>query len=240
MSSEYDQMLTKLMRGPLSSFVEARSQMVREQRTAGNVELAERLAALRKPSLVVWALNQAGDVVTDDLEALRAAGDRLRQAQEKLLKGDRSAADQMSEATHEQRRAIETLSRRLAMVLSAAGHAASEETLRRLSDDLRSASIADGETWAALSEGRLLSEPEPPSLPTLDIGEMQRVSEARTDQDAEARRKRIVAAEADVRRAEEFERTAREHEESARLRHEQAAEALQEARRVLAALLNEG
>ena len=111
--------------------------------------------------------------------------------------------------------------------------------MRRVSDDLRSASVADREKWAALFEGRLLSEPEPPSLPTLDIGEMQRVSEARMDQDAEARRKRITAAEADVRRAEEFERTAREHETTARLRHAQAAEALQEARRVLAALLDE-
>jgi hypothetical protein len=227
------------MRGPLSGFVEARSQMVRDLRNTGNRELADRLAALRKPALSMWALNQAGAIAADDFEALRAAGDRLRQAQEKLLKGDRSAGDEMSKATQEQRRTIEILSRRLAMVLSASGHAASESTLRRLSDDLRSASVADGETWAALREGRLLSEPEPPTLPTLDVGDMHRVTEARVDQDAEARQKRIRTAEADVRRAEEFERTAREHEEAAQLRREQATQALQEARRSLEALRNE-
>jgi hypothetical protein len=227
------------MRGPLTGFVEARSQMVRDLRNTGNQGLADRLAALRKPALSMWALNQAGAIAADDFEALRAAGDRLRQAQEKLLKGDRSAADEMSKATQEQRRTIEILSRRLAMVLSASGHAASESTLRRLSDDLRSASVADGETWAALREGRLLSEPEPPTLPTLDVGDMHRVTEARVDQDAEARQKRITTAEADVRRAEEFERTAREHEEAVQLRREQATQALQEARRSLEAIRNE-
>jgi hypothetical protein len=232
-------LLTALMRGPLSGFVEARSQMVRDLRSAGNRELAESIAALRKPSLAMWALNQVGAVAADDFEALRAAGDRLRQAQEKLLKGDRSAADEMAKATQEQRRTIEILSRRLAMVLSAAGHAASESTLRRLSDGLRSASVGDGETWAELREGRMLSEPEPPTLPTLDAGDMHRVTEARVDQEAEARQKRVVAAEADVRRAEEFERTARAHEEAARLRREQATQALQEARRSLEALRNE-
>jgi len=227
------------MHGPLSGFVETRSQMVRDLRNVGSRELADRLAALRKPSLAIWALNQVGDVAADDFEALRTAANRLRQSQENLLKGDRSAADEMSKATHEQRRTIETLSRRLAMVLSAVGHAASEATLRRLSDGLRNASVADGETWAALRDGRLLSEPEPPTLPTLDVGSMHRVTEARVDQDADARRKRIAAAEADVRRAEEFERTAREHEEAAQQRREQATQALQVARRVLKALRNE-
>jgi hypothetical protein len=237
--SQYDQLLTKLMRGPLNGFVEARSEAVRDLREAGNRDVADRVAALRKPSLAVWALNQAGNVVADDLDALRNAGERLRRAQEQLLKGDRSAADQMSEATREQRSTIETLSRRLAMVLSAAGHAASEATLRRVSEGLRSASIADPETWGALREGRLLQEPEPPTLATMDIAGMQRVTAASADQDAAARRKRIATAEADVRRAEDFETTAREHEEAARLRREEATRALQEARRVLASLQNE-
>jgi len=128
---EYTKAEATLMRVPLSDFADARTEMVRTLRQHEKPELARRIAALRKPSVVLWALNQASDVAGDDLEQLRSASDRLREAQERLLKGDRSAGQRMAEAIHEQRRATDVLSRRLGMTLTAAGHAASAETLRR-------------------------------------------------------------------------------------------------------------
>ena len=239
MQNEYAEAVEALMRGPLAGFAAARTETVRTLRKQGKPDLAKQIAALRKPSAALWALNQARGVAGDDLAELRSAGDRLRQAQERLLQGDRSAVEQMSVATQRQRRAIDSLSRRLGMVLTASGHAASHETLRRVSDDLRSASMTDSEVWSALWEGRLLSEPEPVSFPTTDLADMKRVTEEGAEQAVEVHRKRLAAAAANVRRAEEIERTAREQEEAARQRREQATEALQVARDALSKLHEE-
>ena len=227
------------MRRPLSDFIAARNEVVRRLREQEKPDLAKRIAGLRKPSVPLWALNQAGQVAAGDLEALRLAGDRLRQAQERLLKGDRLAGEQISEVLREQRGVIDALSRRLGMVLTAGGHAASAETLRRIREDLRSASTAEPETWLAIREGGLPSEPDQVGFPTLDVPDMQRVSEARANHDVDAHRKRLADATADVSRAEELEQAAREQEQAARQRREQATEALRVARTTLSKLQDE-
>ncbi|TMB92851.1 MAG: hypothetical protein E6J45_01315 [Chloroflexi bacterium] len=240
MSKEYGEAVAVLMRAPLGGFVAARADMVRALRKQGNPDLAKHIAALRRPSLILWALNQAGTATAGELDELRAAGDRLRRAQAALLQGDRSAVEQMSPATLEHRRAVDTVTRRLGMVITAAGHAASAETLRRLSDDLRNASFADAGEWSALRAGRLLSEPAPATFPALDETGLKRVFDAHAEHAAGTHRKQLAAAEADVRRAEELERSAREQEEAARRRREQATKALEAARRVLSRLQQEG
>jgi hypothetical protein len=238
--NEYTEAVATLMRRPLSGFTAARSELARTLREQGKADLAKRIAGLRKPSVALWALNQAGQVAAADLEALRSAGDRLRQAQERLLKGDRSAGEQISDVLREQRGAIDSLSRRLGMVLSAGEHAASAETLRRISDGLRSASTAEPETWSALRQGGLQSEPDQVGFPTLDVTDMQRVTDARVDHEAEAHRRRLATAAEDVRRAEELESAVLEQEEAARQRREQATEALKVARSILSKLQDEG
>ena len=240
MDSDYAELVADLMRRPLAGFIAARAEAVRGLRAGGNREVAERIAALRKPSVAMWALNQAGQVVADDLDALRTAGTQLRDAQEELLKGDRSAAQRMSAAARAQRQATDTISRRLGMVLTSAGHGASDETVRHIGDVLNRASVADGETWTALRDGWLLSDPEPPTLPAVDVTAVKAAADVLADHESSARRNRLAAAEAEVRRAEEFERTAREHEDAARQRREEASDALREAHRALAALQAEG
>ena len=227
------------MRPPLSGFTAARSELTRTLREQGKPDLAKRIGALRKPSVVLWALNQAARVAADDLEAVRAAGDRLRQTQERLLRGERVAGEQMTEVLREQRSAIDALSRRLGMVLTAGEHAASPETLRRISDGLRSASTAESATWSALRHGGLEAEPDLVGFPTPDVADMQRVTEARADHAADAHRKRLDAATADVRRAEDLERAALEQEQAARQRREQASEAVRVARTTLSELRDE-
>ena len=236
MDDEYAQTVAALMRGPLAGFVATRNDAARTLRTQGRQELAGRVAGLRKPSLALWALNQAAAVAADDLAALRAAGDRLRQAQTTLLQGDGSAGAEMSEAAREQRTAIDAISSRIAAALTESGSAASEETIRRVSEALRSASLADAATWSALENGRLLTEPAAASFDSLDVTGLQHVHAARIDHEAGAHRKHVAAAEAAVRRAEELESAAREQEEAARRRRAEATDALQAARAALSEL----
>ena len=240
MDNEYTEAVATLMRRPLSGFTAARSELARTLREQGKSDLAKRVAGLRKPSVALWALNQAGQVAAADLDALRSAGDRLRQAQERLLRGDRPAGEQLPDVLREQRGAIDSLTRRLGMVLSAGEHAASAETLRRISDGLRSASTAEPETWSALRQGGLPSEPDQVGFPTLDVTDMQRVTDARVDHEAEEHRRRLATAAQDVRRAEELESAALEQEEAARQRREQSTEALKVARSILSKLQEEG
>ena len=99
--------------------------------------------------------------------------------------------------------------------------------------------MTDSEIWSALWEGRLLSEPEPVSFPTLDITDMKRVTVEGAEQAVEAHRKRLAAAAANVRRAEEIERAAWEQQEAARQQREQVTEALKVARDALSKLQRE-
>jgi hypothetical protein len=236
MADDEPRITAALLRAPLDEFVAARSEAVRGLRQQGDRELAARVAALRKPSVVLWALNQVGAVAPDDLDALRDSGVGVRQAQEALLRGKRGAPEQLQQATQAQRGHIDVLTRRLGMVLEASGHASSQETMRRIGEDLRMASIADDETWAAVREGRLVQEPEQSGFPMMDVTLQQRATEQRVDRAASEHDRRVEAAEADVRRLESLERTAREHEQQARQRREQATQALQEARARAAAL----
>lgn len=234
MTNETAHLTAELMRSPLDSFTAARTAKVRELRQQGERDLADRVASLRKPSVALWAVNQAGAVASGELDAVRAAGEQLRSAQQSILQGDRSAAAAMERATQAQRRTIDTLTRRLGMVLTAAGYAASDETLRRIAETLRKASVGDQDTWAALADGRLTSEPEQVTFPDMDVSSLQRVQDDAAERGVESHQRRVEAAEAELRRAEEVERAAAEQEQTARARHRQAQEAADAARKALA------
>jgi hypothetical protein len=233
------QLISALMRAPLDRFIAARTEAVRELRKQGNNDAAARIAALRKPSVVVWALDQAGAVALDDLDTLRQTAIALRAAQEEVLAGDRNAASAMQRAAQQQRQQVDVLTRRLGMVLGASGRAAPEPTLRRISDSLRAASIADDDTWEALRDGRLLEELDSASFPAVDVVPAPVVHEQRVARESAAQRKRRNAAEAAVRHAESAVRAAREQEELAQRRREEATRELELARSRLAELDNE-
>lgn len=235
MEEEEAQLISELMRGPLDRFVAARTETVRALRRDGNNDLAARIAALRKPSVVVWALDQAGAVARDDLDTLRRTANELRAAQEQVLGGDRGAGAVMQQAGQQQREQVDVLTRRLGMVLGASGRAA-PETMRRISDSLRAASIADDETWQALRDGRLFDELDAASFPVLDVTPALATADQQVAREAAATRMRREAAEADVRHAESAVRAAREQEALSRRRREEATRELEEARARLADL----
>jgi hypothetical protein len=160
--------LGELYRGPLSTFIETRNALVKRLRTEGRAEDAARVAGLRKPSTVLWALNQLGQHARDDLAELFAAGARLRAAQRRLLQGDREAADALRVAGAEQRRLADLLGRRAVMVLTASSHAASESARREIVMTLSSVATAAPGVQQELMAGRLLSEPGPAGFPAAD------------------------------------------------------------------------
>lgn len=230
MTDDEARITASILRSPLPQMIAARDAAVRELRAHGDLETASRIASLRKPSVVLWALNQAGAVARDDLDTLRESARALETAQERVLGGDRGAATTMHRAAQEQRQQVDVLTRRLGMVLGASGHAAPETTLRRIGEGLRAASLADDETWRALREGLLTAEPAASGFPVLDVALAPAAQAAEEQREADDQRRRFDSAQAEVKRAETLLAAARESEELAARRREQAELELEVAR----------
>lgn len=98
---------------------------------------------LRKPTVAAWGLNAVARAHPADVDALLAAGDALRAAQEAALRGDASG---LRSATEDRRRAVGTLAGRVAALLGSAPAGVSA-TLE--------AAAVDPEVGALLKAGRL-------------------------------------------------------------------------------------
>lgn len=225
---------------PPEDFVEARNQLARELRAAGDRATATAVKDLRRPTVAAWALNQLTRRHPDDLAELFAAGEAVRQAQRKVLSGLGSAA--MREAQRRRRTAVERLVAHAAGTLRDQGSNPDAHTvaIRRALD----AASVDEETAQAVRGGRL-SQPPEPELGFGDVGgltlvpeepedpEEQPPAEAEAEEDeAAARRQEVERARArlaDARRAADeaaAEATARREEagEAARVAAEADAE----------------
>ena len=131
---------------PLESFTSARNQLARALREAGDKDAAARVAALRKPTVAAWAVNQLSRRHRREVDLLLDAGHRLIDAQQ----GGRSA-EELNAAAKQQRDAVEGLVR-LARSLLEPG--ASEDTVRKVAETLRAASLT-AEGREELARGRL-------------------------------------------------------------------------------------
>jgi hypothetical protein len=124
---------------PLESFTAERNRLAKALRDRGDLELADEVAALRKPVLAAWVVNQLAREHPRDVDLLLDAGHRL-------LENQRS-----STARERQREALGAL---LAGAREVLGSRASEQTLRTVAETLRTASMTeDGRALLAL--GRL-------------------------------------------------------------------------------------
>lgn len=94
-------------------FVPARDAIVRELKKTDKAAAAE-VARLRRPTVAAYGINVAARRDPEAVEALLAAGDRLRDAQEKALRGDAAA---LRTATEERRKAVAALGAKVAEVL---------------------------------------------------------------------------------------------------------------------------
>jgi hypothetical protein len=161
MAAGNDTEVAALYRLPVAEFVAARDQLAKRLRSAGDREAARRVAALRRPSVSVWAANQLPAAAPRALAELLAAGEALREAQDQALAGEPGAARMLRRATAQQRAVVAQLVQRAETLLARAGHAASDQTLARVAATLQAAATGDADTRAALAEGRLQADLDP-------------------------------------------------------------------------------
>jgi len=192
---------------PLEQFIAERNKAAKELRAKGNAQAADEVAALPKPTLAAWALNQAQREDPNGVNDLIEAAERVRKAQEKLLRdGDRGALDQ---ATQDERR----LAERVAGAAERALDNPSGATIDKVRGTLSGLPLDEG-LQAELRQGRLAKERDSAGgfgLPAqADLPKSPRRNAARAARKAEEKAaQRLDAAE---RKLAERERSLRDAE----------------------------
>jgi hypothetical protein len=229
---------------PLEGWTQARNDLASRLRKAHQADQADAVRRLRKPSVVIWALNQLARRDARAVDELLEAGQRLRKAQEAALSGRGGAAD-VSAASRSERDAVRELVARARAILEEAGNAATQATLDRVSQTLRAAAV-DEAGRQLLARGRLdeelrgigfgaLAAVQPlPRRPKVD--ELKQLRERIKELRAEARQLAAEArdAETEAARAERDAERARREAAERRERAERAANDLAEAEAELA------
>ncbi|MGW0611421.1 hypothetical protein [Streptomyces sp. NPDC002788] len=188
-------------------FTAARSSAVASARTAGDRELAERIGALRKPSLAAWAGNLLVRSSPGEVEPLLRLGEALRRAHQDL---DGTQLRELSRRQHALVRALSAQARQLA---KEAGHPIGESAQREVENTLHAvlADPAAAEAWAsgrlakpltaavgfpAVAEGaepRPRTPPAAPSRPDEKTGRQQRRRLGRAREEAEEAERELRA-----------------------------------------------
>ena len=141
---------------PLDHFIPQRASLVRELRSGGEREQAAVVAALRKPSVAAWAVNQLTRTRRREVDALFRAGDALRDVQAGVLGGSADARDLRS-AAEQERAAVDALVDIARGLLSSGGHELSVATTERVAETLHAAALDDN-ARRQVREGRLVRE----------------------------------------------------------------------------------
>lgn len=229
---------------PLDEFTRARDALARARAKEQGKEAGAAVKALRKPSVVAWALNQLARRSADEVEALLEAGARLRRAQTAALEG--GDPDELREATKAEAAEVQALADQAGSILREEGRGGSAAHTERLATTLRAAAV-DAEAGDLLRRGVLTAELSPAgfgfgvgeggdeALTPLSLarsraarptqqkqrgedGEKARKAEAAAEERAERQRRRELDAE--LRAAQEaasrLEREAEKAEERAR------------------------
>jgi hypothetical protein len=194
---------------PLEDFVPERAAVAKRLRGEGDREAAKRVAALRKPSVTAWTINQLVRSRTKDVTAFTKAADGLRAAQGALLEGHGSPAD-LRTARAAERKAVGRLME-VARGLFPGGREPGESTLERIGATLHAAA-ADESVRDEVLSGRLLRERESSGFGDLDVELAAAVppKEAKRRREAEdASARAREAEEAAARKAADRERRTR-------------------------------
>ncbi len=221
---------------PLERFVPERGALAKELRAAGKRDAAAEVAALRKPTVAAWAVNQLIRTQRKLVDKLLAAGDALRGAQENLLAGSGDAR-KLRQASEGERAALEALVERGRGLLTDEGDELSAAVLERVSETLHAAAL-DEDARAQVADGRLLRELRHAGLGFGDVGgvPLERPAKAPPKRKpaakpkAGASRKEAAAERAAAKEAQEQadaeRKAARLAQAAARKRAERAARAL--------------
>jgi hypothetical protein len=171
-------------------------------------------------------VNQLAREEPEAVRSLLNVAARLRSAQERSLKGDRTA-DELRAAQTEERELIRDLARRAEGVLREAGRPASGTTLERVSSLLRAAAV-DEPGRTALREGRLAGDVEVSGFDAfagMEVGAKRGTAARGGDDLAERRRQKREAAQ----RRKKLEKQVRDLSTRADAAERDAAKARREA-----------
>jgi hypothetical protein len=148
---------TALFREQPEAFVAARDVLVSRLRSEGRTEEAAVVKALRRPTAVVWALNQLSTRDPSGIQDLLSAGSELRAAQQATLSSSGAGADRLRSAGADRRAAVAQLARVAVDALEEAGRGVRTE---EVASALEAASVEE-ETGERLAAGTLERLPEP-------------------------------------------------------------------------------
>lgn len=207
---------------PLAQFTEARNALAKERRDP-------EIRRLKKPTVSAWAVNQLARRREVDMQRLIRAGERLEQAQRRVVRGGDQSA--FAEARREEREAVRRLRAEAAEILRNGGHPATDATLERLAATLHAAAATkDGRRL--LREGRLDEDLEP-----LGFGVFEGVTPRparrptgraaatpKVDERLEKARAELTSARADADAAAKAAQAAERAAEAARREADRAAE----------------
>lgn len=151
--SAYDEAVAELYQAPHGSFVTERKRLAAELKAAGDKAGAMRFAKLGRPTISAWAVNQLWWHARDAFETLFETAAKLR-------KGGLAASGPHREA-------IAKLRARAARILGDASHAATEGTLRKVTQTL--AALAATGSWDPDLPGAIADDRDPPGFEAIGI-----------------------------------------------------------------------
>jgi hypothetical protein len=145
---------------PLADFIAARNELAASLRAEHDKPGAARVKALRKPSAAAWVVNQLARRHPRQIEALIAAGERVRAAQGGRGKGGSS----LREASEQQRAQIAELMQAASEVLTDAGIRGQSGPLEGVRETLQALATASDEQLALLRRGVLTETLQPADI----------------------------------------------------------------------------
>jgi len=152
-----EDVIDELLARPPKEFTAARNAAARQLAANGRREAADEIKGLSRPTLALWSLNRVAHEQADLVEAFVDAAELLRKAHE--TGGDIRAA------TPPEREAEARVAAAAAKI--AGGQGSATETVMRGIRQALGAAAADPDVAATLSAGRLIREPEAPSIDQL-------------------------------------------------------------------------
>lgn len=158
-----DAEIDSLFRLPLAEFTSARNALAAQLKKSGRAADTERVKSLGKPPASAWAVNQLYWQNSKAIDELINTTARIRKAQT-----GRSKNDDLRELLTEKKRMMAGLMERAAAILSAAGHSASPDAMRRVSATLEALAVW-GNTEGVPRAGRLTTDLDPPGFDALAV-----------------------------------------------------------------------
>jgi hypothetical protein len=139
----------QLYAAPPAEFTALRTQLAKQARSAGDVDLAKAVTALRKPTVAAWALNHFVREHGGELDDFRAFAELLREAQRTL------DADQLRALGRERAKRVDAVADRVAQEARTAGQPLGVGAAQEVRDTL-TAVVADESAEASVLTGALV------------------------------------------------------------------------------------